>query len=152
MPLRFKPFSHPLYTTLRPYIRILATTINTILISHIFLKHYYTIQPTWGASMLPTLSAYGDHVLISQHHRRGRDIRVGDVVCFSSVVESGERVIKRVIGLQGDFVSSSGMMLQVPKGHCWVEGDNLAYSRDSRHFGPMPLALITGKVVAKVFP
>ncbi len=31
-------------------------------------------------------------------------------------------------------------------------GDNLPYSRDSRHFGPMPMALIKGKVVAKVFP
>lgn len=40
----------------------------------------------------------------------------------------------------------------MPEGHCWVEGDNLEWSRDSRHFGPMPMALIKGKVVAKVFP
>lgn len=31
-------------------------------------------------------------------------------------------------------------------------GDNLPYSRDSRHFGPMPMALIRGKVIAKVLP
>jgi inner membrane protease subunit 1 len=41
---------------------------------------------------------------------------------------------------------------QVPKGHCWVVGDNMPYSRDSRHFGPLPMALIKGKVIAKVFP
>lgn len=28
-------------------------------------------------------------------------------------------------------------------------GDNLIDSRDSRHFGPMPMALIRGKVIAK---
>lgn len=31
-------------------------------------------------------------------------------------------------------------------------GDNLTVSRDSRHFGPLPLALIQGKVVVKVLP
>lgn len=40
----------------------------------------------------------------------------------------------------------------MPKGHCWVVGDNMPYSRDSRHFGPLPMALIKGKVIAKVFP
>jgi inner membrane protease subunit 1 len=28
----------------------------------------------------------------------------------------------------------------------------MAYSRDSRIFGPVPMALIKGKVIAKVFP
>jgi mitochondrial inner membrane protease subunit 1 len=41
---------------------------------------------------------------------------------------------------------------QVPEGHCWVLGDNLTASRDSRIFGPLPLALIKGKVVARVLP
>lgn len=67
--------------------------------------------------MLPTLSAWGDHVLISAHYRRGRDVKVGDVVAFGSVVEKGERVIKRVVGVQGDWVgvgkSGSGRVLQV---------------------------------------
>lgn len=38
---------------------------------------------------------------------------------------------------------------QVPKGHCWVIGDNVDSSRDSRTYGPQPMALIKGKVVAK---
>ncbi|KAI0398308.1 LexA/Signal peptidase [Xylariaceae sp. FL0594] len=41
-------------------------------------------------------------------------------------------------------------MIQVPKGHCYLVGDNLPWSRDSRDFGPIPLALIRGKVTAKV--
>ncbi|KAI8947953.1 LexA/Signal peptidase [Xylaria longipes] len=40
-------------------------------------------------------------------------------------------------------------MIQVPKGHCYVVGDNLPWSRDSRDFGPIPLALIKGKIIAK---
>ncbi len=41
---------------------------------------------------------------------------------------------------------------KVPAGHCWVVGDNLPDSRDSRYFGPLPLALIKGKVIAKTWP
>ncbi|KAI1753344.1 peptidase S24/S26A/S26B/S26C [Xylaria castorea] len=41
-------------------------------------------------------------------------------------------------------------MIQVPKGHCYITGDNLPWSRDSRDFGPIPLALIKSKVIAKV--
>ena len=41
---------------------------------------------------------------------------------------------------------------QVPEGHCWIVGDNLPASRDSRQFGPLPLALIQGKIIAKVLP
>lgn len=36
-------------------------------------------------------------------------------------------------------------MIQIPEGHVWVEGDNLAHSRDSRFFGPVPMALISGR-------
>ena len=43
-------------------------------------------------------------------------------------------------------------MIQVPEGHCWLLGDNLSESRDSRLYGPLPLALIKGKVIARVFP
>jgi mitochondrial inner membrane protease subunit 1 len=38
-------------------------------------------------------------------------------------------------------------MIQVPEGHVWVAGDNLSHSRDSRFFGPLPMALIKGKTI-----
>lgn len=41
---------------------------------------------------------------------------------------------------------------KVPQGHCWLVGDNLPASRDSRTFGPVPLALIRGKVIASLWP
>ena len=40
----------------------------------------------------------------------------------------------------------------MPDGHCWLLGDNLQESRDSRVYGPIPLALIKGKVIARVSP
>lgn len=76
--------------------------------------------------MLPTMEVAGDSVLISRHYRRGRDVKVGDVVSFSSVAEPGEVAIKRVIGLEGDYVlrnspgSGSNEMVQVRK---WVVMD-----------------------------
>jgi hypothetical protein len=39
---------------------------------------------------------------------------------------------------------------QVPTGHVWLTGDNLILSRDSREYGPVPLALMRGRVVAQV--
>jgi signal peptidase I len=35
--------------------------------------------------------------------------------------------------------------ITVPEHHCFVLGDNRNNSRDSRHFGPVPLATIKGR-------
>lgn len=40
---------------------------------------------------------------------------------------------------------------QVPEGHCWMGGDNIPESIDSKVYGPVPLALIRGKILARVF-
>jgi len=44
------------------------------------------------------------------------------------------------------------VIIRIPKGHCWVEGDNAHLSRDSRDFGPVPLGLINGVVVGIIWP
>jgi hypothetical protein len=43
-----------------------------------------------------------------------------------------------------------GKYIKVPKGYIWVVGDNLSNSTDSRHYGPVPLAMVKGKVLARV--
>ena len=40
----------------------------------------------------------------------------------------------------------------VPEGQVWVEGDNSTGSKDSRHYGPIPLGLLRGKVVGRMWP
>jgi inner membrane protease subunit 1 len=43
-----------------------------------------------------------------------------------------------------------GKYIKVPKGYVWIVGDNLSNSTDSRHYGPVPLAMVKGKVLARV--
>ena len=45
-----------------------------------------------------------------------------------------------------DSKKSTMPKMTVPHGHCFVLGDNRASSRDSRHFGPVPLADVKGRV------
>ena len=45
-----------------------------------------------------------------------------------------------------DNKNSTMPKMTVPHGHCFVLGDNRANSRDSRHFGPVPLADVKGRV------
>ncbi|NXV40094.1 IMP1L protease, partial [Rissa tridactyla] len=42
--------------------------------------------------------------------------------------------------------------LIVPKGHVWLEGDNLRNSTDSRCYGPVPYGLIRGRICFKIWP
>lgn len=42
--------------------------------------------------------------------------------------------------------------VRIPRGHVWLAGDNLSNSTDSRAYGPVPLALVKGKVLARVGP
>lgn len=127
----------------------------------VFLFHYaVNVKGCWGPSMLPTLDTRGNAVLISLFHHGGRFVQRGDLVSYVHPMHRNIRGIKRVIGLPGDLVlrdtpgedHGEGLLLRVPEGHCWIVGDNLNWSRDSRHFGPLPLALIRGKVMARIKP
>ena len=33
--------------------------------------------------------------------------------------------------------------IQIPKGHCWVEGDNARLSQDSRYYGPVSTSTLS---------
>ncbi|MCJ1456397.1 hypothetical protein MMC28_006758 [Mycoblastus sanguinarius] len=128
-----------------------------------FLYHFLAanvgiISRTTGPSMIPTLSVQGDCVYIDKSFRRGRGVKVGDLIDFKHPLVLGQGAVKRVMGMPGDFVvkdmgeGGEARMIQVPIGHCWVLGDNLPESRDSRTYGPIPLGLIKGKIVARVWP
>ncbi|KAL8286252.1 hypothetical protein RQP46_004740 [Phenoliferia psychrophenolica] len=42
--------------------------------------------------------------------------------------------------------------VRVPKGRCWVEGDEGFHSRDSNDFGPAALGLLKARVDFIIFP
>ncbi|KAJ9199696.1 hypothetical protein DTO164E3_4581 [Paecilomyces variotii] len=125
-------------------------------------ENLFTVQLSEGPSMYPTFSARGDYLLISRLHKHGKGIEVGDVVRFYHPMFLGVNGAKRVLGMPGDFVckdpafsteaGTENEMIQVPEGHVYLAGDNLPWSRDSRNYGPVPLGLVNGKIIARVWP
>lgn len=101
--------------------------------------------------MQPTLRASGDAVLVS---KLPYTLKVGDVIMATSPRDPGRTICKRVLALEGEEVPGvAGVWGQrVPRGSVWVEGDNTARSLDSKTFGPLPLGLVKGRVVWKVWP
>ncbi|KAK2422912.1 hypothetical protein P8452_52365 [Trifolium repens] len=121
----------------------------------------YLCSPThaYGPSMLPTLNIAGDVVLVEHLSPRIGKVGYGDLVLVRSPLNPNRNLTKRVVAMEGDTVtyfdplnSDSSRNAVVPKGHVWIQGDNIYASRDSRHFGPVPYGLIKGKVFFRVWP
>ena len=85
-------------------VRLATAALKTALFAHVFFQYGYAFAVTEGASMLPTFEVIGDWVITSRYYRRGRGIQVGDIVSFDSVIEPDTQVIKRALGLPGDYV------------------------------------------------
>jgi inner membrane protease subunit 2 len=111
-----------------------------------------------GRSMQPTINRRAGDVtvvLLDKWSVRSGAVARGDVVVVNSPINDGSLVLKRVLALGGDYVkraSGRGDPVLVPKGHCWIEGDNTAMSNDSNMFGPVPVAMVTARVLCKVWP
>ncbi|XP_026176267.1 mitochondrial inner membrane protease subunit 1 isoform X2 [Mastacembelus armatus] len=110
-----------------------------------------------GPSMEPTIVSH-DIILSERLSRHLCKIQKGDIVIAKSPFDPKMNICKRVIGLEGDKVCTSAQSdalkthTYVPKGHVWLEGDNLRSSTDSRSYGPIPYALIRGRVCLKLWP
>ena len=69
--------------------------------------------------MLPTFNVRNDVVYVSKFYRRGKGVKVGDVVTLKHPMFPSVSAAKRVLGMPGDFVlrdtpgSGSDMMIQV---------------------------------------
>ncbi len=107
--------------------------------------------------MFPTMSMTGEAALELKWIDPKR-LRRGDLVTYISPIDPTRRVCKRVTGLPGDIIcvdptgeyAPSTEHVVVPRNHIWVTGDNLAWSRDSRMYGPVPLGLVKGRLYARV--
>ncbi|KAJ3014292.1 UNVERIFIED_CONTAM: hypothetical protein HDU68_000350 [Siphonaria sp. JEL0065] len=107
--------------------------------------------------MLPTFNSVGDFVVVENlSWRWQRKVAVGDLVVAYSPMHHNRLVLKRVLGLPGDIVlkdpTVSNETVKIPQGHVWLQGDNLNHSIDSRTYGPLPMGLLKGKVLCKLWP
>uniref|UniRef100_A0A3B1K4I8 Mitochondrial inner membrane protease subunit n=1 Tax=Astyanax mexicanus TaxID=7994 RepID=A0A3B1K4I8_ASTMX len=112
-----------------------------------------------GASMQPSLNPEGasapDVVLLNRWSVRNYQVQRGDIVSVVSPKNPKQKIIKRVIALEGDFIKTLGYKnryLRVPDGHLWIEGDHHGHSFDSNTFGPVSLGLIHGKASHIIWP
>ncbi|XP_015783443.1 mitochondrial inner membrane protease subunit 2 isoform X2 [Tetranychus urticae] len=97
-----------------------------------------TIAQVDGESMQPSFNpkdkVTNDIVLINRWSARNFHFKPGDIV-----------EIKPRNLYEDDII-------QIPSGHCWIEGDNSQRSNDSNHFGPVPIGLAKGTVSYIIWP
>lgn len=126
-----------------------------------------------GFSMRPTLED-GEFILVSKMSYYFGTVQRGDIIVFHFPMNPEEELIKRVIGLPGDYVSVkagivyvNGQVLnepyiagapaysgewQVLDGQLFVLGDNRNNSNDSKDWGLLPFDKVVGKAVLIYWP
>lgn len=149
------------FQTLRPYLSRFALGFALgFPIAVTIVENVASIKGVHGISMQPTLNPKpqfnSDIVLVNCWAVRGFEgINRGDIVTLIDPSDPDAVLIKRVLGVAGDYVKSLSYrkkIVHIPKGHCWVEGDNHSHSHDSNSFGPVSLGLIQGKATHVVWP
>lgn len=138
------------------------------------------MQPTLNPSASAASKSYTrDWVLVwklsSSASSSSSSLPPGSIVLLKSPYEEKRRMIKRLVGTEGDWItkrrradtaddadsdadSDADELLLIPRGRIWVEGENAAVSvEDSiaydRDYGTMlPAGLLCGRVVAVVWP
>jgi len=96
-----------------------------------------------------------DWVFVNCWAARNFKFSRGDIVVFVSPKDPYDYVIKRVIAQEGDQLHSyryEKNHVEIPKGHCWVEGDNWDNSVDSNKYGPIPTGLVFGVATHMIWP
>jgi len=140
---------------------------------HTFVTQVYAIS---GHSMEPTLHD-GERVVVDKIRPALGELQRGDLVIFVSPEDPSKNLIKRIIAIAGDeveltgdkvfingepleenyihrtlFPDRPGEVTVVKPDHFFLLGDNRPQSRDSRQFGVIPVQLMRGKVVLRLWP
>ncbi|EIT79454.1 peptidase S24/S26A/S26B/S26C [Aspergillus flavus] len=175
----FSLFSHfrSRYATLpvpvRTGLRVLRILAPIVPIGLFFSEHVLGVMWVSGPSMTPYLNedyeqmhTKRDMVLVNMWPwggagwpwERTRRLERGMVVTFRSPANPGHIAIKRVVGLPGDRITTRDPCMKpsqiVPFNHVWLEGDAADPKRslDSNTYGPVSISLITGRVMAVMYP
>jgi len=145
---------------------------------------YFLFQPfiVSGASMAPNFST-GDYLIIDEISYRLSQPQRGDVIVFNAGFVpgySGQKFIKRIVGLPGETVEVNNGKVSISKDETgyvleekylpenrktvgdikitlqgnqyFVMGDNRDFSFDSRAWGILPKTNIIGKAAIRLFP
>jgi signal peptidase I len=126
-------------------------------------------------SMVPTLQV-GDRLIVN---KLADDVSRTDIVVFKrpeTWTGPHDDLIKRVMGLEGETIEAHDNTVfidgeridepylppgtitsdfgpeTVPEGHMFVMGDNRQFSSDSRPNGPVPVDLVVGRAVIRIWP
>ena len=148
-----------------------------------FVVRTYIVQTFYipSGSMEPTLQV-GDRILVSKLSTEFGSVHIGDILVFKRPPKENcggapvPFLVKRVIGLPGDHLTSKGNTIYVngkvldqtwsyynpvspaignvvvPKNTYFMLGDNHGDSCDSRYWGPLPANLVVGKAVLRIWP
>jgi inner membrane protease subunit 2 len=121
-----------------------------------FTQYGLTVTPVEGRSMQPTLNdGVGSRDAVCLDRLFAHSYERGDVVVLHSPTDPTEMVLKRVVGMGGDWVRRRGgdqSFVRVPTGYLWIEGDSERFSTDSNSYGAVPAGLVNARVLCKVWP
>lgn len=142
---------------------VLVSTLSLLPVTITLTEMVGSLMFVDGRSMQPTLNPESkgsrndsrDLVLVAKWPIKvWRQYRKGDVVVIRSPVDPDTKVIKRLTGTEREWRTRRIGLRQepVPEGFCWVTGDCPQYSEDSESYGPIPLALIEGRVSYILWP
>ncbi|KAL4897351.1 peptidase S24/S26A/S26B/S26C, partial [Aspergillus ambiguus] len=166
---RYAALPLPIRSSMRA-LRLLAPIIP---IGLFFSEHVLQVMWVRGPSMTPYLNedyeemhTKSDMVLVNMWPwggsgwpwERKRRLERGMIVTFRSPANPSHVAIKRVVGLPGDRITTREPCMKssqiVPFNHVWLEGDakDPKRSLDSNTYGPVSLSLITGRVMAVLWP
>ena len=88
----------------RPLLRTALAALKLAAFGHVMLQHVASPGLPFGPSMLPAFEISQECILVSHAHRHGRGVRVGDVVVYAIPTDAANNGVKRVLGLEGDYV------------------------------------------------
>jgi signal peptidase I len=98
----------------------------------------------------------GDVVFAERLSVHSYNIHRGDIVLATSPQKRHELLCKRVVHKERDPIEYRQKIFpplpRVPRGHCYLVGDNQQFSTDSRNIGPLPMGLIELRVVYRIWP
>jgi len=179
VPASKRPVASPSVARFVEWAAIIAVAVALSLFVRVFVFQTFYIP---SGSMEPTLLV-GDRIIIDKLAVDFGTVNRGDIVVFhappavaSQCGDADVDLVKRVVGVPGDRISSSGnnilingnvlqerwthneplgpaiTPLTITAGHYFVVGDNHNNSCDSRFWGLVPKGNIIGKVFLRVWP